>query len=276
MRKRTKNGRGRFGRAVKLEIHEHKSSFFVYTALQVATILSMARQFYLGNYEGGFLCLLTVLLLMLPSIIQVQFRIELPTTLEIIVLLFVFSAEILGEINSFYILIPYWDMILHTLSGFLAAAIGFSLTVLLNESERLEFNLSPLFTAIVAFSFSMTIGVLWEFFEYVMDTYFHFDMQKDTVIHAISTVMLDPTASNTVIRITGITDTVVNGKSLGLGGYLDIGLIDTMEDLFVNFIGAFVFSVIGYFYVKNKGKGGIVGRFVPTMKEEEKDYMKHQ
>jgi len=276
MEENNKNKKRRFAKALRMELREHKSSFFVYTVLQIATLLSLVRQIMLKNYEGAFLCTLTVLLLMLPSIIQVRFRIELPTTLEIIVLLFVFAAEILGEINSFYILIPYWDVILHTINGFMAAAIGFSLVVLLNRSESLEFNLSPLFVAIVAFCFSMTIGVLWEFFEFAMDTFLHLDMQKDTVIHAISTVMLDPTNSNKVVRITDITDTLVNGESLGLGGYLDIGLLDTMEDLLVNFIGAFVFSFIGFFYVKGKGKGSIVKQFVPKKKDEDKDYLNIQ
>ena len=156
---------------------------------------------------------------------------------------------------------PFWDTVLHTMNGFLAAAIGFSLVDLLNRSERTVFNLSPLFTAIVAFCFSMTIGVLWEFFEFGMDLIGGYDMQKDTVIHMIRSVTLDPAGRNVPYVLDGITETAVNGKELGLGGYLDIGLIDTMEDLIVNFIGAFLFSVIGFFYVKNRGKGGLVGTF---------------
>ncbi|QEK18940.1 hypothetical protein LAJLEIBI_02964 [[Clostridium] hylemonae DSM 15053] len=116
-------------------------------------------------------------------------------------------------------------------------------------------RLSPVFVAIVAFCFSMTIGVIWEFFEFGMDQIFHFDMQKDTIVHTISSVMLDPAGGNHPEVIENITDAAVNGQSLGLGGYLDIGLIDTMKDLLVNFAGAVVFSVIGYFYVKNRGKG---------------------
>lgn len=95
--------------------------------------------------------------------------------------------------------------------------------------------------AIVAFCFSMTIGVLWEFFECIMDSFFLLDMQKDTIVHDISTVMLDPTGGNKITAIRGITDVIVvaGGEEipLGLGGYLDIGLLDTMKDLFVNFLG---------------------------------------
>lgn len=260
--------------AVNMELKEHKSSFLVFWILRTLVLVTLVRQAFLGNYESVFFCALTVLLLYLPSLIQVQLRIELPTTLEIIILCFIFAAEILGELGSFYVRVPYWDTMLHTVNGFLAAAIGFSLAVLLNDNERIVFDLSPLFLAIVAFCFSMTIGVVWEFFECFMDLTFHTDMQKDTILNAIYSVALDPTRTNTVVGVTGITDTAVNGQSLGLGGYLDIGLLDTMKDLFVNFIGAAVFSVIGFLFVKHKGKGSVAKRFIPSRKEAGRDYLK--
>ncbi|MGI6021216.1 MAG: hypothetical protein ACOX71_07085 [Lachnospiraceae bacterium] len=259
--------------AFKKELRQNKYTFIVYTVLRILVILAMIRQFFIGNYEGFFLGILTLILFMLPLIIQMQLRIELPTALEIIILLFIFAAEILGELNAFYEIIPFWDTILHTLNGFLAAAIGFSLVVLLNDSDRLQFDLSPLFIAIVAFCFSMTIGVLWEFFECFMDLSFNMDMQKDTVVHCINTVMLDPLKANNVVSIRDINDVVVNGNSLGLGGYLDIGLLDTMKDLFVNFIGAVVFSIVGFFYIKNEGKGFIAKSLIPQKKQAENDYL---
>ena len=163
---------------------------------------------------------------------------------------------------------------LHTLNGFLAAAVGFSMVLLLNDDERLTFDLSPLFLALVAFCFSMTIGVLWEFFEFGMDYFLGTDMQKDTVIHAIHTVALDATRTNKVVTIPNIQDVVINGESLGLGGYLDIGIIDTMKDLFVNFIGAVVFSITGFFYARSKGTRRTPAQnFVPSKKTEETDYL---
>ena len=261
-------------KALGMELREHKSSFMVYFILRLLVIVVMVLQIFNKNYENVFLCILTLLLLVIPSFVQVTMKIELPTTLEIIILVFIFAAEILGEIREFYIVFPFWDTVLHTLNGFLAAAIGFSLVDLLNRSERMVFKLSPLFTAIVAFCFSMTIGVIWEFFEFGMDQLLGFDMQKDTVIHTIRSVMLDPAGGNNVASIHNIKNVVVQGKDLGLGGYLDIGLIDTMKDLMVNFIGAVVFSVIGFFYVKNRGKGSVVGRFVPRKKKEERDFLK--
>ena len=214
--------------AIQMELKEHKKSFIVYLTLRALVIVMMILQIFNRNFENVFLCILTLGLLIVPSFLQVELKIELPTVLEIIILLFIFAAEILGEISSFYILFPMWDTILHTLNGFLAAAIGFSLVDLLNKDDRLQFKLSPLFMALVAFCFSMTIGVIWEFFELGMDTFMHTDMQKDTIIHSITSVMFDPTKSNIPITIDGINSVVVNGKDLGFNGYLDIGLLDTM------------------------------------------------
>ena len=262
------------GAALHMELREHKSSFIVYFTLRALVIVMLILQLLNRNYENVFLCVLTLLLLVIPSLVQITFKVELPTTLEIIILVFIFAAEILGEISEFYLMFPFWDTVLHTLNGFLAAAIGFSLVDLLNRSEKAVFQLSPLFTAIVAFCFSMTIGVIWEFFEFGMDMFFGYDMQKDTVIHAIRSVTLDPSGHNIPYVIKGIADTAVNGQELGLGGYLDIGLIDTMQDLIVNFIGALVFSIIGFFYVKNRGKGSVAGSFIPRRKAKDRDFLK--
>ena len=241
----------------------------VYLFLRFFVIAVMVAQFFNGNFENVFLCLLTLVLLLLPTIIERSLQIDLPNTLEIIIMLFIFAAEILGEIRAFYTTYPGWDTMLHTLNGFLCAAIGFSLVDLFNRNERFSLSLSPVFMAIVAFCFSMTIGVLWEFFECAMDQLFLLDMQKDMVVNSISSVMLDPTGGNTPVMIKGITDVIVvaGGEeiSLGLGGYLDIGLLDTMKDLAVNFVGAVVFSFIGYFYVKSRGKGRFARGFIPQV-----------
>lgn len=220
------------------------------------------------EYEAAFCCLLALIMFLLPSFLEHKLHVDLPNTLEIIVLLFIFAHEILGELGSYYITRPYWDTMLHTTCGFLMAAVGFSMIDILNRSSHTKFSLSPLYCAVAAFCFSMTIGVLWEFFEFGMDRLFATDMQKDTVVTAIHSTYLDPTAKNVVIHLTDISEVTVNGQSLGIGGYLDIGLYDTMEDLFVNFIGAVVFSVIGYFYVKRKGKGKFAQQFIPTLDED--------
>ena len=254
---------------LKDAIHKQPAVFAVYVALRLIVLAELVMSIIRGEYESAFICLLVLALFILPFFIQQNFGIQLPSVLEIIILLFIFAAEILGELECYFITYPNWDSMLHTTTGFLCAATGFALIDILNRNSRIKFQLSPVYVALAAFCFSMTVGVLWEFFEFGMDRVFHLDMQKDTVVQSITSVMLDPTNSNTPITIDGIHSVAVNGTDLGFDGYLDIGLYDTMEDLFVNFIGAVTFSVIGYFYIKRRGKGKLAQAFIPTLSEDE-------
>ena len=256
-------------RRLKATIRQQPAVFAVYVVLRLIVVAELVLSILRGEYESAFICLLVLILFILPFFIQQNFGIQLPTTLEIIILLFIFAAEILGELEGYFITYPNWDTMLHTTTGFLCAATGFALIDILNRNSRIKFQLSPIYVALAAFCFSMTVGVLWEFFEFGMDRLFHLDMQKDTVVQSITSVMLDPTNSNTPITIDGIHSVAVNGNDLGFDGYLDIGLYDTMEDLFFNFIGAVTFSVIGYFYIKHRGKGKLARAFIPTLSEQE-------
>ena len=161
----------------------------VQMVLTMLVIVSIIRQFFLGNYHNMFLGILTLILFMVPQFIDKKLGVTIPVGLETVILIFIFSAEILGEINAFYVKIPVWDTILHTTNGFLMAAIGFALIDLFNRSDRFSIKMSPYFVAFFAFCFSMTIGVLWEFFEFGADWFFQTDMQKDTIIHSISSVI---------------------------------------------------------------------------------------
>lgn len=253
--------------------YESKSALIVYFVLRGLVILTAVRALFRRDYESLMLCVLTLSLLILPSFLERRLKVEIPSTFEIIILFFIFGAEILGEINNFYVLIPHWDTMLHTINGFNCAAIGFALVDLLNRSEQFTFRLSPLFLAVVAFCFSMTVGVMWEFLEYSFDHFLLFDMQKDAVVTTFSSVTLDETKSNKAIVVDDIADVIVvhgdgTQEPLGVGGYLDIGINDTMKDLLVNLIGAVVFSIIGYFYVKQRGKGKFAARFIPRVKQE--------
>lgn len=256
-------------RRLKATIRQQPAVFAVYVVLRLIVVAELVLSILRSEYESAFICLLVLILFILPFFIQQNFGIQLPTTLEIIILLFIFAAEILGELEGYFITYPNWDTMLHTTTGFLCAATGFALIDILNRNSRIKFQLSPIYVALAAFCFSMTVGVLWEFFEFGMDRLFHLDMQKDTVVQSITSVMLDPTNSNTPVTIDGIHSVAVNGNDLGFDGYLDIGLYDTMEDLFVNFIGAVTFSVIGYFYIKHRGKGKLARAFIPTLSEQE-------
>lgn len=244
----------------------------VYWILRLIVIGVMVMTIIHKNYESTFVCVLVLILFMLPRFVERNFRIELPSTLEIIILVFIFAAEILGELKSYFITYPHWDSMLHTTTGFISAAFGFALVDLLNRNKPQHFKLSPVFLALVAFCFSMTVGVLWEFFEFTCDQVMHTDMQKDYVVHEINSVSLNPDGLNTPIHVP-IESVIVNGEDWTeeIDGYLDIGLIDTMKDLQVNCIGAIAFSVIGFFYVKRRGKGKVAAAFIPVVLNEPED-----
>ena len=237
--------------------------------LTLIVVFSVIRQFFLGNYHNMFLGILTLILFMVPQFLDKKLSVTIPVGLETVILIFIFSAEILGEINAFYVKIPIWDSILHTTNGFLMAAIGFALIDLFNRSEKFSIKMSPYFVAFFAFCFSMTVGVLWEFFEFSMDQFFGLDMQKEWIVTAINSVKLNPIGANVPIHV-DVQSVVINGEQWNLGGYLDIGLIDTMKDLIVNFIGAVVFSVIGILYLKNRERGKLAASLIPQVRNEDK------
>lgn len=247
-------------------VREHKGPVAVYIILRLLVVGVMIMQLLNRNYDNVFYCILTLVLFLIPTFVEGKLNIHLPNTLEVIILLFIFAAEILGEISSYYITYPHWDTILHITNGFLMAAIGISLIDILNRSDRFSIKMSPFFVGLFAFCFSMTVGIFWEFFEYGMDMLFNMDMQKDTLINVVNSTILNPAGTSVPLAIP-INSIVINGVPWNYGGYIDIGLIDTMMDLIVNFIGAFVFSIIGVVYIKNRGNGSFAKRFIPTLKK---------
>lgn len=256
MKKKLSEGRESKRQALLRKKKEEPAAFWTYVVLRFIVILILIRCILRGDIESAFVCVLVLVIYLLPQFVENRLNIDIPTTLEVIIFVFVFAAEILGELQSYFIKYSNWDTILHTSSGFLCAAVGFSLVDLLNRSDNAKVQLSPGYLAITAFCFSMTIGILWEFIEFSADRLFLLDMQKDTIVNQISSVSLDPTNSNISITMKGIKDVILvtdsGEQALGLGGFLDIGLYDTMEDLFVNFVGAVVFSVVAFFECKSE------------------------
>lgn len=251
---------------IKQDVKEHPVLAGTYVVLRVLVIAVMILQIFNREWYDVFLCGLTLILFLIPSFVERRLHIDVPNVLEVIILLFIFSAEILGEIQEYYLRIPFWDTILHTINGFLMAAIGLAMVDILNRSRKFRIRLSPVFVAVVAFCFSMTIGVLWEFFEYGMDCFFHMDMQKDTYIPAVTSVLLNPDGRNAAVTVP-VESILINGEPWP--GYIDIGLHDTMKDLLVNFIGAVVFSFIGMLYIMGRGRGKFAPNFIPRLKEHE-------
>ena len=268
MRKEKRGGRWR---TLVEQIKQDKKAYGVYVILSVLILTVIVRSAFLGRWENVFTGILASLLLLIPPVVERSFHIELPTTLEIFAYVFVFCAEILGEIGNFYLHFPFWDTMLHTFNGFMFAAFGFCLLDIFNKTGRFRFQLSPVSLSLVAFCFSMTIGVLWEFFEFGADMLLHTDMQKDTFVSIINSVSIPNDLGQKVTHIRDITTVTVmtaSGEQITLTGYLDVGLIDTIKDLFVNFVGAVIFSIIGYFYVKRRGKGPLAEQFIPVFTGE--------
>lgn len=250
-----------------------ESALLVWVVLRFFVIVCMVLEVLKQEWNNAFLCLLTLVLFTIPTFVEDKLKIRFPTVLESLMYIFIFLAEILGEINNFYGTIPYWDTFLHTLNGFLAAGVGFSLVDLLNKNSK-KMNLSPFFVAVVGFCFAMTIGVLWEFFEYGADKYLNLDMQKDKIITSIPSTYLDAENKNRVYMVNDIKSTEIitdEGVVIIENGYLDIGLNDTMKDLIVNFIGAAIFSTIGGLYITNRDKYRFAENFIPTKVEKENE-----
>ena len=265
---------GSYVKELRNSYRKNRKTFIFYVILRAMVILTMIRSFITHNYQNAMLCILSLVLFLLPALVADKMKLEIPPLFQAIIFGFIFAAEILGEVNHYYVRIQGWDTMLHTMNGFLCAAIGFSMVYLLNRGST-QFSLSPFYLAMVAFCFSMTIGVIWEFFECSMDLLFAVDMQKDFIVGSFGSVRLDPQNMGTPILVKDITDTIhtASGQDFVVnGGYLDIGILDTMKDLLVNLIGAVVFSVIGYgtlkFSKSSKVTDSLVIKPVSAEKEE--------
>lgn len=166
-------------------------------------------------------CILGIVALFITSMISKKARIVIPSSMYVVYVIFLYAAIFLGEVRDFYYKIPHWDTILHTFSGAGIGALGFSVVSLLNKEKKLDFNLSPFFVALFSFCFAVTIGVFWEIYEFSFDGILGLNMQKFAL---------------------------ENGSRL-LGR---AALMDTMKDLIVDSLGAFIMSVLGYISIKFK------------------------
>ena len=246
---------------------QHRVVFTVYCVLCLFCLGVLIYSAVRGDHLGIFNSLLCLLLFFIPAFLEDQLRIELSATLKIVTMAFIFSAQILGEVGMCYARFPFWDDLLHWINGFLFAAFGFSLAEICNRQRRATFCLSPFYLALVACCFSLSIGVLWEFLEFGVDMITRGDMQKDMILSTVSSGKFSENGQTAVTlnRITKTVITTADGQTYTLDGYLDIGLIDTMKDLIVDFIGALIFSVIGYFRMKRTGPHPLADALIPKV-----------
>jgi hypothetical protein len=251
------------------EIKGNKATFFVFACLWTATCAVLLFGVAFARWERVFTGALCLVLFLLPPLVERSFSLQLPTALEISAYLFVFCAGVLGEIGDFYRRFPAWDSILHAANGFLFAGFGFCLFSLFEKKRTVQTLPSPAYQSFTAFCFSMTVGVLWEIFEFGADFFLHTDMQKDSLRTALHTVLL-PSSKGRVFHAENITKVEIwtaDGASFVLPGYLDVGLADTMKDLAVNLWGALAFCIIGYVYLKRR-RIALAARFIPRVRED--------
>lgn len=168
MKKRLKGFFQRLARWLNVrEMRQHKVKAGVYIIIRLILVSLLTAGILNGKWENVMTCVLTLGLLMLPLFIDRKLSVALPSVLETIVVLFVFAANVMGELGAFYEKIPIWDSLLHAVNGFICAGVGFGLTDILNRSERVKLSLSPMFVCLFSFCFSMTVGVVWEFLSLV-------------------------------------------------------------------------------------------------------------
>ena len=227
-----------------MKFEKKKMGKIVRLILSLIVIAIMIRQIFLKEWFMVFACIFTLIVFAIPRVFDKKFNIKFPMALEIAIYLFVFGAEIIGEIGEYYINVSWWDDLLHTVSGMLLAAVGlFFISVLNNENKRL--NLPVFYKVFATFCFSITILALWECFEFGADCLTGSDMQKDTFITTINSVDLNEKKVNKSVSL-NIETIEVNGEDWmkKYGGYLDIGLYDTIGDMICTVVGSFMFIVI--------------------------------
>jgi hypothetical protein len=175
-----------------------------------------------GDYFVMLLqCVLGIVAMLLPGFLKRTIRLNVPSYMLMVYAVFLYCAIYLGEVRSFYYLVPHWDTVLHAFSGAMLGALGFSFVVIFNKTEIVPLQLSAGFVALFAFCFALSLGVLWEIYEFCADEFLHTNMQKYMLVDG----------------------TLLAGHAV---------LADTMKDLIVDALGAFVMSSLGFISLRYK------------------------
>lgn len=206
---------------LQTHVIHRRLTFFLQAILVMEVVIALWEQQWLTALITTGIILITLG----PLFLAKFFRVFIPTEFVLLTIAFVFASLFLGEVHDYYSRFWWWDIALHSGSGFLLGVVGFLLVHLLNETENIGVNMKPGFVAFFAFLFAVGMGALWEIFEFAMDGLFGLNMQK---------LMLgDPS-----------------------------GLTDTMWDLVVATLGALIISILGYTYLKNPQKESFLERWI--------------
>lgn len=194
-------------------------------AFQVVLLLAAGVAIWNGHWATAAFTILIAVLTFAPILLGKRLQVYIPPEFELLAIAFVFATLFLGEVRSYYTRFWWWDIALHTSSGFLLGILGFLLVHVLNEKEEIDVHMTPSFVAVFAFAFSVAVGAVWEIFEFGMDSVFGMTMQKP--------MLGDPS-----------------------------GLTDTMWDLIVDSIGALVIALLGYSYLRTAGNRSFLERWI--------------
>ncbi len=209
-------------------------------ALQAILVVGFVAELWAKQWFPAVITGAIILITFVPLFVAKKFRVFIPPEIVLLSIAFVFASLFLGEVRGYYELYWWWDIALHTGSGFLLGVIGFLLVYLLNETEEIGVHMKPGFVAFFAFLFAVGIGAVWEIFEFGMDSFFGMNMQKE--------MLGDPS-----------------------------GLTDTMWDLIVDTLGALVISVLGYGYLKTARNESFLERWIHAfIKSNPRFFKPHQ
>jgi len=178
-----------------------KIRFWLSLLFRILLVVAGVIAVFTTNWINLALAVFTMFLTFLPSIVERRYKLDLPSEIEILVLLFVYGSLYLGELYAFYEKFWWWDLFLHAYSGIMIGIAGFALVYVLNKEKKLTFNLSPLFIAMFSFSFSVALGVMWEIFEFVMDSVFDFNMLKSGLVDTMWDLIVDTSGALLVALI---------------------------------------------------------------------------
>lgn len=208
---------------MRLRLTHRRVSLFL-QAILIAEVLAAfwSQQWFIAFITTGIIAITLV-----PLLLERRFRVHIPPQFQLLAIAFAFASLFLGEVHGYYTRFWWWDMALHTISGFLLGIVGFLLVHLLNETEDVGVHMKSGFVAFFAFLFALGIGALWEIFEFAMDSFFGMNMQKEMLGDAS-------------------------------------GLTDTMVDLMVDAAGALVVALYGYRHLKTADRGSFLARWIGT------------
>jgi hypothetical protein len=271
--------REKIAKVIGIDPNRHfKRKFILYVVTRMIFILVGVISLLFEDYLTAFLCAIALVFFLLPTFLYNKFNIKVPSALEISAVLFTFMCVVGGEIGHFYAQFPLWDKIFHTFSGFLIAAIGLAFMDFFTKRKSSVFRLTPFFAVFFAFFFALGVEVIWEVFEYLVDTLTGVtDMQADYYIDYFTSKKAGGETNPVPIIVGGIKDVVItfeDGREpLVLHGYIDVGLADTMHDLIVGAAGALLFCAIEFVALvkRDKRMQKISESFVPRKKETESE-----